>query len=112
MKSGDPCVKVSAGAKSNGRLTVREFHCRKKLFGTLGIGEEAIGEGFHELISILKKNDSLCEKDYNHYFRFCNLLPGIDPKEHNKNSSKPGIRLLLYISPLQQKKSLTEEDKK
>ncbi|MDG7055498.1 MAG: DnaJ domain-containing protein [Wolbachia endosymbiont of Menacanthus eurysternus] len=91
LKSGDPCVKVSAGAESNGRLTAHEFHYRKKLFGTLGIGEEAIGKGFDELISILKK---------------------IDPKEYNKNLSKPGMRLFLYISPLQQKKNLIEEDKK
>lgn len=70
LKSGDPCVKVSVNAESNGRLTAHEFHYRKKLFDTLGVGEEAMGKGFDELISILKKNDSSFEEDYNHYLDF------------------------------------------
>lgn len=112
LKSGDPCVKVSVGAESDGRLTVREFHYRKKLFDTLGISEEAIGKSFDELISILKKNDSSFEEDYSYYFGFCNLLPHVNPKEYNKGLPKPGIRLLLYISPPKERKSLIEEDKK
>lgn len=65
---GNPCVKVSIGAESDGRLTAREFHYRKKLFSTLRIGEEAIGKDFDGLIAILKKNDSLFEENLNSRF--------------------------------------------
>lgn len=55
LESGNPCVKVSVDAESDGRLTAREFHYRKKLFSTLGIGEEAIGGDYEKLNSILQK---------------------------------------------------------
>lgn len=99
LKLGNPCVKVGVNAESDGRLTAREFHYRKKLFDTLGIGEEAIGRDFNKLISMLKKNDSS-------FYMFHN------PKKYNEYLSKPSMRLFLYISPLQQKKNLIEEDKK
>ncbi|WP_343289229.1 hypothetical protein [Wolbachia endosymbiont of Encarsia formosa] len=55
LELGNPCVKVSVDAESDGRLTAREFHYRKKLFSTLGIGEEAIGGDYEKLNSILQK---------------------------------------------------------
>ncbi|WP_341822911.1 hypothetical protein [Wolbachia endosymbiont (group A) of Clivina fossor] len=88
LESGNPCVKVSIGAESDGRLTAREFHYRKKLFSTLRIGEEAIGGDFEKLNSILqKKLYEGCAND--------------DIKQ-----------LRSYISPLQNKKDLVDEDKK
>ncbi|MDD9335234.1 MAG: molecular chaperone DnaJ [Rickettsiaceae bacterium] len=115
LESGNPCVKVSVGAESNGRLTAREFHYRKKLFDTLGIGEEAIGKDFDELTSILKKNDSAFEEDVEYCFSgdiYGSFFRPSDPGELNKRLSKPSIRLFLYISPLKEKKNLVDEDKK
>ncbi|WP_458695146.1 molecular chaperone DnaJ [Wolbachia endosymbiont of Drosophila tsacasi] len=115
LELGNPCVKVSVGAESNGRLTAREFHYRKKLFDTLGIGEEAIGKDFDKLISILKKNDRSFEEDFKYCFlrdALSNLSRLLNPGELNKRLSKPSMRLFLYISPLEEKRSLIEEDKK
>ncbi|QMV46371.1 molecular chaperone DnaJ [Wolbachia pipientis] len=113
LELGNPCVKVNIGAESDGRLTAREFHYRKKLFSTLGIGEEAIGKDFDKLISILKKNDRSFEEDFKYCFSrdaLNNLF--LDPGEFNKRLSKPSMRLFLYISPLQEKNDLIDEDKK
>lgn len=88
LESGNPCVKVSIGAESDGRLTAREFHYRKKLFSTLGIGEEAIGGDYKKLNSILQKK----------------LYEGCA----NDNTKQ----LRSYISPLENKKDLVDEDKK
>lgn len=64
LESGNPCVKVSVGAESDGRLTTREFHYRKKLFEKLNITEkEVAGKNYAELISILKSKDLSFEKD-------------------------------------------------
>lgn len=64
LESGNPCVKVSIGAESDGRLTAREFHYRKNLFNKLKVSEkEAVGKDFDGLISILKRNDYSFEKD-------------------------------------------------
>ncbi|MDR0772729.1 MAG: hypothetical protein LBE46_00080 [Wolbachia pipientis] len=115
MELGNPCVKVSIGAESDGRLTVREFHYRKKLFDTLGIGEEVIGKDFDKLILILKKNDCSFEEDFKYCFSenaLSNLSRSLNPSELNKHLSKPSIHLFLYILPLQEKKSPIEEDKK
>ncbi|WP_375316512.1 molecular chaperone DnaJ [Wolbachia endosymbiont (group A) of Colletes cunicularius] len=115
LKSGDPCVKVSAGAESNGLLTVRGFYYRKKLFDTLGIGEEAIGKSFEELISILKKGDNSFEEDLKYCFSgniYSSFFRSSDPSELNKRLSKPSIHLFLYILPLQKQKGLIDEDKK
>lgn len=115
LKLGNPCVKVSIGAESDGRLTAREFHYRKKLFSTLGIGEEAIGKDFDKLISILKKNDRSFEEDFKYCFSkdaLSDLSRSLDPGEFNKRLSKPSMQLSLYISPLQEKNDLIDEDKK
>ncbi|MDX5497096.1 MAG: molecular chaperone DnaJ [Wolbachia endosymbiont of Nomada fabriciana] len=115
LESGNPCVKVSVGAESNGRLTEREFHYRKKLFDTLGIGEEAIGKDFDELTSILKKNDRSFEEDFKYCFSrdaLSNLSRSLNPGELDKRLSKPSMRLFLYIFPLKEKKDLVDEDKK
>nr|WP_265030969.1 molecular chaperone DnaJ [Wolbachia endosymbiont (group B) of Athalia cordata] len=115
LESGNPCVKVSVDAESDGRLTAREFHYRKKLFYTLGISEEAIGKDFDELTSILKKNDSAFEEDVEYYFSgdiYSSFFRSSDPGELNKRLSKPSMRLFLYISPLKEKKNLVDEDKK
>ncbi|WP_264337518.1 molecular chaperone DnaJ [Wolbachia endosymbiont (group B) of Dolichovespula media] len=55
LESGNPCIKVSVNAESNGRLTEREFCYRQKLFVKLGIGKEAIGEDYEKLNSMLEK---------------------------------------------------------
>ncbi|WP_353272158.1 molecular chaperone DnaJ [Wolbachia endosymbiont (group A) of Nomada fucata] len=115
LESGNPCVKVSVGAESNGRLTERKFHYRKKLFDTLGIGEEAIGKDFDELTSILKKNDRSFEEDFKYCFSrdaLSNLSRSLNPGELDKRLSKPSMRLFLYIFPLKEKKDLVDEDKK
>lgn len=88
LELGNPCVKVSVDAESDGRLTAREFHYRKKLFSTLGIGEEAIGGDYEKLNSILQKK----------------LYEGCA----NDNTEQ----LRSYISPLENKKDLVDEDKK
>lgn len=88
LESGNPCVKVSVGAESNGRLTAREFHYRKKLFDTLGIGEEAIGGDYEKLNSIIRK------------------------KLYGGCARDDVEQLRSYISPLKEKKNLVDEDKK
>lgn len=68
LESGNPCVKVSVGAESNGRLTAREFHYRRKLFNELKISEEeAVGKDFDGLIAILKRNDCSFGEDLKSY---------------------------------------------
>ncbi|WP_353288008.1 molecular chaperone DnaJ [Wolbachia endosymbiont (group B) of Gerris lacustris] len=88
LELGNPCVKVSVGAESDGRLTAREFHYRKKLFDTLGIGEEAIGGDYEKLNSIIRK------------------------KLYGDCARDDVEQLRSYISPLQNKKDLVDEDKK
>ncbi|WP_264336213.1 MULTISPECIES: molecular chaperone DnaJ [unclassified Wolbachia] len=88
LELGNPCVKVSIGAESDGRLTAREFHYRKKLFDTLGIGEEAIGGDYEKLNSIIRK------------------------KLYGGCARDDVEQLRSYISPLQNKKDLVDEDKK
>ncbi|WP_039950727.1 J domain-containing protein, partial [Wolbachia pipientis] len=67
LESGNPCVKVSIDAESDGRLTVHEFNYRKKLFEKFNITkEEVIGKNFVELASILKKKNSSLEEDSKH----------------------------------------------
>lgn len=100
LELGNPCVKVSVGAESNGRLTAREFHYRKKLFDTLGIGEEAIGKDFDELTSILKKNDSAFEEDVEYCFLgdiYSSFFRSSDPGELNKRLSKPLVCGYFFI---------------
>ncbi|MCJ7454020.1 MAG: molecular chaperone DnaJ [Wolbachia endosymbiont of Homalodisca vitripennis] len=126
LELGNPCVKVSVDAESDGHLTAREFHYRKKLFSTLGIGEEAIGKDFDKLISILKKNDRSFEKDPKKCIKLQDQInrilqnPNLDNfkksaklmKELSQYIAKPSIQLFNYITPLEEKKSLIEEDKK
>ncbi|QEK89161.1 molecular chaperone DnaJ [Wolbachia endosymbiont of Chrysomya megacephala] len=88
LESGNPCFKVSIDAESDGRLTAREFHYRKKLFSTLGIGEEAIGGDYEKLNSILQK------------------------KLYEGCANDDTEQLRSYISPLGNKKDLVDEDKK
>ncbi|MFT4314420.1 MAG: molecular chaperone DnaJ [Wolbachia pipientis] len=88
LELGNPCVKVSVDAESDGRLTAREFHYRKKLFSTLGIGEEAIGGDYEKLNSILQK------------------------KLYEGCANDDTEQLRSYISPLGNKKDLVDEDKK
>ncbi|WP_353281247.1 molecular chaperone DnaJ [Wolbachia endosymbiont (group B) of Horisme vitalbata] len=109
LESGNPCVKVSVGAESNGRLTAREFHYRRKLFNELKISEEeAVEKNFKELCSILEKKDNFFKED----LKYCFSGRSSDPGELNKRLSKPSMRLFLYIFPLEEKRSLIEEDKK
>lgn len=120
LESGNPCVKVSIDAESDGHLTAREFHYRKKLFSTLGIGEEAIGKDFDKLISILKKNDRSFEKDLEKCIKLQDQInrilqnPNLDNfkksaklmKELSQYIAKPSIQLFNYITPLEDKKAL------
>lgn len=117
LESGNPCVKVSIDAESDGHLTAREFHYRKKLFSTLGIGEEAIGKDFDKLISILKKNDRSFEKDLEKCIKLQDQInrilqnPNLDNfkksaklmKKLSQYIAKPSIQLFNYITPLEEK---------
>ncbi|WP_265023111.1 molecular chaperone DnaJ [Wolbachia endosymbiont (group B) of Ischnura elegans] len=89
LESGNPCIKVSVNAESNGRLTEREFCYRQKLFVKLGIGKEAIGEDFEKLNSMLEKklSEDVLLRDYI-------------------------TQLYSYILPLNKKENLIKEDKK
>lgn len=130
LESGNPCVKVSIGAESDGRLTAREFHYRRKLFNELKISEgEAVGKDFDGLIAILKRNDCSFEKDLKSYDELQAKIKGIllNPnlgdfqesvqsvelmQELYQYIAKPSIQLFNYITPLKEKRSLIEEDKK
>ncbi|MFT4327356.1 MAG: molecular chaperone DnaJ [Wolbachia pipientis] len=130
LESGNPCVKVSVGAESNGRLTAREFHYRRKLFNELKISEEeAVGKDFDGLIAILKRNDCSFGKDLKSYNELqaqierILLNPNLDNSQKIVQSAKlmqelyqyiakPSIQLFNYITPLKEKRSLIEEDKK
>ncbi|WP_341818225.1 DnaJ domain-containing protein [Wolbachia endosymbiont (group B) of Ennomos erosarius] len=124
LKSGDPCVKISVDAESDGRLTAREFHYRKKLFDTLKISEEeAVGKNFVELYSILRKKSSSLEEDLKHkdkLIRDINSWTGygslFDDKvkklgnELDEHLMKPNMQLFNYIFPLRDHESLIRED--
>ncbi len=130
LESGNPCVKVSIGAESDGRLTAREFHYRKNLFNKLKVSEEeAVGKDFDGLISILKRNDYSFEKDLEKRIELEDKIerilqnPNLDDFEKNVKSAglmeelyqyiaKPSIQLFNYVTPLGKKRSLIEEDKK
>ncbi|WP_264375725.1 molecular chaperone DnaJ [Wolbachia endosymbiont (group B) of Sphaerophoria taeniata] len=130
LESGNPCVKVSVGAESNGRLTAREFHYRRKLFNELKISEEeAVGKDFDGLIAILKRNDCSFGEDLKSYNELqaqierILLNPNLDNFQKSVQSAKlmqelyqyiakPSIQLFNYITPLKEKRSLIEEDKK
>lgn len=130
LESGNPCVKVSVGAESNGRLTAREFHYRRKLFNELKISEEeAVGKDFDGLIAILKRNDCSFGEDLKSYNELqaqierILLNPNLDNFQRSVQSAKlmqelyqyiakPSIQLFNYITPLKEKRSLIEEDKK
>ncbi|MFP3027643.1 MAG: molecular chaperone DnaJ, partial [Wolbachia sp.] len=130
LESGNPCVKVSVGAESDGRLTAREFHYRKNLFNKLKVSEEeAVGKGFDGLISILKRNDYSFEKDLEKCIELEDKIerilqnPNLDDFKKNVESAglmkelyqyiaKPSIQLFNYVTPLEEKRSLIEEDKK
>ncbi|WP_265022450.1 molecular chaperone DnaJ [Wolbachia endosymbiont (group B) of Ischnura elegans] len=125
LKSGNPCVKVSVDAESDGHLTAREFHYRKKLFEKLNITEEeVIGKNFVELASILKKKNSSLEEDLKHkdklicdikYWAIYGSL--FDDKvkklrnELDEHLMKPNMQLFNYISSLEKCGSLIREDK-
>ncbi|GFR26277.1 hypothetical protein TNCT_702001 [Trichonephila clavata] len=124
LKLGNPCVKVSVGAESDGSLTAREFYYRKKLFEKLNITEEeVIGKNFVELASILKKKNSSLEDlehkdkliyDINYWARYCSLFDCKVKKLRNeldKHLLKPNMQLFSYISPLEKCRSLIREDK-
>lgn len=130
LESGNPCVKVSVGAESNGRLTAREFHYRRKLFNELKISEEeAVGKDFDGLIAILKRNDCSFGEDLKSYNELqaqierILLNPNLDNFQKSVQSAKLmqelyqyiaklSIQLFNYITPLKEKRSLIEEDKK
>ncbi|OAM04625.1 MAG: molecular chaperone DnaJ [Wolbachia endosymbiont of Dactylopius coccus] len=130
LESGNPCVKVSVGAESNGRLTAREFHYRRKLFNELKISEEeAVGKDFDGLIAILKRNDCSFGEDLKSYNELqaqierILLNPNLDNFQKSVQSAKlmqelyqyiakPSIQLFNYITPLKEKRSLIEGDKK
>ncbi|BET35333.1 MULTISPECIES: molecular chaperone DnaJ [Wolbachia] len=130
LESGNPCVKVSVVAESNGRLTAREFHYRRKLFNELKISEEeAVGKDFDGLIAILKRNDCSFGEDLKSYNELqaqierILLNPNLDNSQKSVQSAKlmqelyqyiakPSIQLFNYITPLKEKRSLIEEDKK
>ncbi|WP_264683072.1 MULTISPECIES: molecular chaperone DnaJ [unclassified Wolbachia] len=130
LESGNPCVKVSVGAESNGRLTAREFHYRRKLFNELKISEEeAVGKDFDGLIAILKRNDCSFGEDLKSYNELqaqigrILLNPNLDNFQRSVQNAKlmqelyqyiakPSIQLFNYITPLKEKRSLIEEDKK
>ncbi|WP_052264820.1 molecular chaperone DnaJ [Wolbachia endosymbiont of Operophtera brumata] len=130
LESGNPCVKVSVDAESNGRLTAREFHYRRKLFNELKISEEeAVGKDFDGLIAILKRNDCSFGEDLKSYNELqaqierILLNPNLDNFQRSVQSAKlmqelyqyiakPSIQLFNYITPLKEKRSLIEEDKK
>ncbi|QCB62880.1 molecular chaperone DnaJ [Wolbachia endosymbiont of Drosophila mauritiana] len=130
LELGNPCVKVSIGAGSDGRLTAREFHYRRKLFNELKISEkEAVGKDFDGLIAILKRNDRSFGEDFKSYNELqaqierVLLNPNLDNfqksvqiaklmQELYQYIAKPSIQLLNYITPLKEKRSLIEEDKK
>ncbi len=130
LESGNPCVKVSIGAESDGRLTAREFHYRKNLFNKLKVSEEkAVGKGFDGLISILERNDYSFEKELEKRIELEDKIerilqnPNLDDFEKNVKSAglmeelyqyiaKPSIQLFNYVTPLKEKRSLIEEDKK
>ncbi|WP_395461145.1 molecular chaperone DnaJ [Wolbachia endosymbiont (group B) of Ablattaria laevigata] len=125
LKSGNPCVKVSVDAESDGHLTAREFHYRKKLFEKLNITEEeVIGKNFVELASILKKKNSSLEEDLKHkdrlIYKRSSLARGgslFDDEvkkvrnELDKHLLNPNMQLFSYISPLEKCRSLIREDK-
>jgi hypothetical protein len=124
LKLGNPCAKIIVDAESDGHLTAHEFHYRKKLFEKLNITEEeVIGKNFVELVSILKKKNSLLE-DLEHKDKLiydinsgARYSPFFDDKtkklrgELDKHLLKPNMQLLNYISPLEKCGSLIKEDK-
>ncbi|GFQ73452.1 isocitrate dehydrogenase [Trichonephila clavata] len=63
LESGNPCVKVSVGAESDGRLTAREFHYRKNLFNKLKVSEEEAVAGLYNYVTPLEEKRSLIEED-------------------------------------------------
>lgn len=129
LESGNPCVKVSHDAESDGRLTAREFHYMGKLFAKCNITQkEVVGKGFEELTSILNRNHSFkqaleqskklrrqIEKisqdqtlgDFERGIEVGKLI-----HELNEQLKKPSMQLLDYFTPLEEKKNLVEEDKK
>lgn len=129
LESGNPCVKVSVGAESNGRLTAREFHYRKKLFDTLKISEEeAVRKNYIELTSILKRKDLSFEEDSKSYVKLISQMEKVFQdsslgyfkkvmetkkltQELNQYQAKPGMQLFNYIAPLAEGRSLTKRDK-
>ncbi|MDE5066276.1 molecular chaperone DnaJ [Wolbachia endosymbiont of Drosophila malagassya] len=131
LESGNPCVKVSVGAESDGRLTAREFHYRRSLFNKLKISleEDAVGKDFDGLISILKRNDYSFKKDLEKCMKLQAQInrilqnPNLDNfkksvestklmKELYQYITKPSIQLFNYITLLEEKRSLVKEDKK
>nr|WP_264331287.1 hypothetical protein [Wolbachia endosymbiont (group B) of Erebia ligea] len=105
LESGNPCVKVSVGAESNGRLTAREFHYRRKLFNELKISEEeAIGKDFDGLIAILKRNDCSFGEDLKSYNELqaqierILLNPNLDNSQKSVQSAKLMQELYQYIA--------------
>ncbi|MDE5063521.1 molecular chaperone DnaJ, partial [Wolbachia endosymbiont of Drosophila chauvacae] len=131
LESGNPCVKVSVGAESDGRLTARKFHYRRSLFNKLKISleEDAVGKDFDGLISILKRNDYSFKKDLEKCMKLQAQInrilqnPNLDNfkksvestklmKELYQYITKPSIQLFNYITPLEEKRSLVKEDKK
>uniref|UniRef100_A0AAU7YIZ5 Molecular chaperone DnaJ n=1 Tax=Wolbachia endosymbiont of Oeneis ivallda TaxID=3171168 RepID=A0AAU7YIZ5_9RICK len=124
LELGNPCVKVSIDAESDGHLTAREFNYRKKLFEKLNITEEEVrGKNFVELDSILKKKNSSLEdlkhkdeliRDINYYARYGSLFDSKVKKLRNeldKHLLKPNMQLFSYISPLEKCRDLIREDK-
>lgn len=125
LKSGNPCVKINVDAESDGHLTVREFHYRKKLFEKLNITEKEVrGKNFVELDSILRKKSSSLEEDLKHkdkLIRDINYWAGYgslcDDKvkklrnELDKHLLKPNMQLSCYISSLAKNRSLIRADK-
>ncbi|WP_264339499.1 MULTISPECIES: DnaJ domain-containing protein [unclassified Wolbachia] len=125
LKSGDPCVKISVDAESDGHLTAREFHYRKKLFEKLNITEEEVrGRNFAELASILEKKSSSLIQDLQHQNKLIHYINSwtrysslFDDKvkelrnELDEHLLKPNIQLFSYIAPLTKNGSLIREDK-
>lgn len=130
LESGNPCIKVSIDAESDGRLTEKEFDYRNKLFAKLNITKEEVEKRtFDELISILEnKNHSFKQnlKEYNSLkgqIIKVSLDQSLSDLERvmknaelvqklNQHLAKPDMQLFSYITLLKDKKSLIAEDKK
>lgn len=129
LESGNPCVKIGIDAESDGRLTLREFRFRKLFAEVNIIQEEAVGKNLEELISILENKDPLFKQALEQSKRLENQIRKVSQDltlgdferqveigrltyELHEQLKKPSMKLFDYLTPLEEKKNLVEEDKK